>query len=146
MKRTLIVLMMLAALAIAAVPSAGAQRLAVTANTANVRSGPGLNHDQLWQVEKYHPLLVLATNDEWYRIKDFEGDEGWVHKSLMGKLDTVIVKSNQCNIRKGPGTQFDIVFTVDKGIPFKVLQRKGNWIELEHADGDRGWILNTLIW
>jgi SH3-like domain-containing protein len=146
MKRALITLIMMVACAIAAAPSDGAERFAVAADTANVRSGPGLKNDQLWQIEKYHPLLVLEKKEEWVRIKDFEGDEGWVHRSLVEKIDTVIVKVNQCNIRKGPGTQFDILFSVDKGIPFKVLQRKDKWIEVQHADGDRGWILNTLVW
>ncbi len=146
MKHYLLVLITAFACALSAGPAAGAERIAVTAETANIRSGPGAKHDQLWQVEKFHPLLVQEKKEDWYRVKDFEGDEGWIHNSLVGKIDTVIVKSNQCNIRKGPGTQFDILFPVDKGIPFKVIQRKDKWIEIQHADGDRGWILNTLVW
>lgn len=128
-----------------------AERMAVAADTANIRSGPGPKFDQLWQVEKYHPLLVLEKKvvekkEEWCRVKDFEGDEGWVHASLLAKIDTVVVKGDQVKIRKGPGTQFDMAFQVDKGIPFKVLQRKNKWIEVQHADGDKGWILETLVW
>ncbi len=146
MKPFLLILFTVIACAVAAGTAAGAERVAVTVDTANIRSGPGANHASLWQVEKHHPFLVLEKKEEWYRVRDFEGDEGWVHRSLVGKADTVVVKSNQCNIRQGPGTQFDIFFTVDKGIPFKALRRKGQWIEIEHADGDRGWILNTLVW
>ncbi|MGD8882880.1 MAG: SH3 domain-containing protein, partial [Desulfobacterales bacterium] len=36
--------------------------------------------------------------------------------------------------------------TVEKGIPFKVLKRENNWIHIEHADGDKGWIHKSLVW
>lgn len=123
-----------------------AERMAVKTNIANIRSGPGTDHDQLWQVEKYHPFLVLDKKGEWYNVQDFEGDRGWIHRSLLDKSETVIVKVDRCNVRTGPGTQFDVAFMVTKGIPFKVLQKKGRWYELQHADGDRGWIFNALLW
>jgi SH3-like domain-containing protein len=31
-------------------------------------------------------------------------------------------------------------------VPFKVLDRKGEWLHVEHADGDRGWIHSSLVW
>lgn len=123
-----------------------AQRMSVAADIANIRSGPGLHYELLWQVEKYHPLSVLATNGKWCRFKDFEGDEGWIYASLLDKTPSVIVKAPRCNVRTGPGTGYDIAFTVDKGVPFKVLQTKGQWTQVQHADGDKGWIFNSLIW
>jgi SH3-like domain-containing protein len=126
--------------------SIGAERLAVAVDTANIRSGPGANYEQLWQVEKYHPLLILQKKGDWYEFKDFEGDRGWIQRDLVDTTETVIVKVNQCHVRSGPGTQFDVVFTVDKGVPFKVLQKKDRWYEVQHADGDHGWIFNALVW
>jgi len=38
------------------------------------------------------------------------------------------------------------LFTVERGVPFKVLKRNGNWIRIEHADGEIGWIYNSLVW
>ena len=126
--------------------SALAERLAVSAPVANIRSGPGTRHNVLWKVEKYFPLLVINRSGEWYQFKDFEGDRGWVHKSLVGKIPAVITKNDTCNIRSGPGTGYKILFTVEKGIPFKVLKRQDSWIHIEHSDGDRGWIHKTLVW
>ena len=36
--------------------------------------------------------------------------------------------------------------SVQDGIPFKVISRKGQWVHIEHADGDRGWIHKSLVW
>ncbi len=126
--------------------AAGAQRVAVTATTANIRSGPGTNYPIIWKVEKYHPLQVIETSGNWYKFRDFENDEGWIHKSLTGRLDTVITNRDECNIRSGPGTEHEILFKAEKGIPFRVLERQGKWLHIEHADGDRGWIHEALTW
>jgi len=123
-----------------------AERLAISANVANVRSGPGTQYDIIWKVEKYHPLFIVNKSNEWYQFEDFEGDQGWVHKSLVGKIKTIITKSDISNIRSGPGTQFNVLFTVEKGIPFKVLGSQGQWINIQHADGDQGWIHISLVW
>lgn len=126
--------------------TASAERLAVSAPVANIRSGPGTSHNVLWKVEKYFPLRVIEKSGDWYHFEDFEGDKGWVHQSLVSKISAVVTKNDACNIRSGPGTGNKIIFTVEKGIPFKVLKREGSWIHIEHADGDKGWIHKSLIW
>jgi len=126
--------------------AASAERLAVSAPVANIRSGPGTSHTLLWKVEKYFPIRVIEKSGEWYHFEDFEGDKGWVHESLVSKISTVVTKNDACNIRSGPGTNHQIIFTVEKGIPFKVLERQGSWIHIEHADGDKGWIHKSLVW
>ena len=126
--------------------AAAQDRRCVTARIANIRSGPGTNHDVLWQVEKYHPIIILETRGNWYRFQDFEGDKAWLHNSLVGKVDSVVTVEDKCNVRSGPGTDNSIVFKVERGVPFKVLNRSGNWLKVEHADGDRGWIYKTLVW
>jgi len=119
--------------------TAMAERLTIVAPVANIRSGPATNSDILWKVEKYYPIFVIKKSGSWYQFRDFEKDTGWVHKSLVGKLKAVITNSK-------PSTKEKILFTVEKGIPFKVLKSKGHWLNIEHADGDRGWIHDSLVW
>ena len=140
------VFLLLTCFIITAGDAVAAERMAAKGDIANIRSGPGTKHELLWQIEKYHPVLVVEKRGVWYRFKDFEGDEGWIHASLLDKTSTVIVRVRRCNVRSGPSTDTEIAFTVDRGIPFKVLQKKGRWFEVEHADGDKGWIFETLVW
>jgi len=123
-----------------------AQRMTVVADVANIRSGPGISYDILWKVGKYHPLMVLKESGVWCYFRDFEGDEGWIHRSLLGNTAAIITINEKCNIRSGPGGGFNILFTVEKGIPFKVMKRQGQWIHIRHADGDQGWIHKSLVW
>ena len=123
-----------------------AERMAVFKSTANVRSGPGTDHAVIWKVEKYHPINITTVSGNWYQFKDFENDIGWIHKSLVKKISTVITKKDKCNVREGPGEKHDVIFIVDRGIPFKVEKRQGKWIRIQHADGDAGWIHQSLVW
>ena len=126
--------------------AASAERLAVSVSIANIRSGPGRAYGILWAAEKYYPLDVFQKSGQWYHFRDFEGDEGWINKTLLGKFPSIITKTENCNIRSGPDTSFEILFEDEKGIPFQVLERKGSWIQIQHADGDQGWIHESLVW
>lgn len=133
-------------LVLAGVDVVRAERLSVKVDIANIRSGPNTSDAVIWQVEKYHPLKVVRKQGSWYLFEDFEGDRGWIHNALLADISAVIVKNDKCNIRSGPGTDNDIRFTVDKGVPFKVLEEKGDWLHVVHADGDQGWIHRSLVW
>lgn len=123
-----------------------AERLAVAVPQANIRSGPGTTYEIIWKAEKYYPVFVFEKTGAWYHFRDFEGDEGWIHKSIVQNIPSIITAKPVCNVRSGPGTQHEILFTVEGGVPFKILKRQGNWIYVEHRDGDKGWIHNSLTW
>ncbi len=123
-----------------------AERVTVNVPTANIRSGAGTKYKILWKVEKYHPLQVIKKSGGWYYFKDFEGDKGWISGDVVRKFPSVIVIKNKCNVRSGPGTSSGILFTVERGVPFKKLKRKGDWIYVQHSDGDKGWIHKKLVW
>ena len=125
---------------------ASAERLAVGVDKANIRSGPGTNHDVLWSVGQYYPVNVLKKSGEWCKIRDFEGDDGWIYRSLLKKIPTVIVKMPLVNVRQGPGTDTKILFQAEKGVSFKRLGKKGGWFKIQHADGEVGWIHKSLVW
>ena len=128
-------------------PLWAAERMALAVNKANVRSGPGTEkYEVLWEIEKYHPIQVVQRQGDWIFFKDFEGDEGWIHKRLVDKTPTVITRKDMVNIRSGPGTDNAITFKAEKGVPLLVMERKGEWIRIQSAYGDKGWIHRKLVW
>ncbi|MGD9329747.1 MAG: SH3 domain-containing protein [Desulfobacterales bacterium] len=134
-------------LMVLAAGNAFAERMSVKAGKANIRSGPGTGkYEILWEVERYHPLEVINRQGEWVYFRDFEGDNGWIHGKLLGKESTVITRNDLVNIRSGPGTQHDVVFKAERGVPFRVLKRQGVWLNVQSADGDKGWIHKKLVW
>ncbi len=57
-----------------------------------------------------------------------------------GPLATV--KADILNVRAGPGTEYDIVGRLPRGVEVPVLARNeaGDWLIIVKPDGDQGWI------
>ncbi|MCD6292630.1 MAG: SH3 domain-containing protein [Deltaproteobacteria bacterium] len=123
-----------------------AQRMSVKVGLANIRSEPRKSAEIAWQVTKYHPFQVVKKKGNWYQCKDFEGDSGWIYKTLLSSTATVITIKENCNVRSGPGSKNRILFIVDREVPLKVLKRQGRWLQIMHEDGDKGWIHASLVW
>ncbi|MBW1645620.1 MAG: SH3 domain-containing protein [Deltaproteobacteria bacterium] len=146
MKLFFLAVLLLAAGGLVLVPAVRAERLAVKVRKANVRSGPGTDHEIIWQVGLYYPLQIVEKKGHWYNFTDFEGDAGWISEKLVGKIKTVITRKNKCNVRSGPGTENRVVFIADRGVAMKVLGSRGKWLQVRHPDGEQGWIHRSLVW
>jgi SH3-like domain-containing protein len=58
--------------------------VALKSDKVNVRFGPTLEHDIAFTFSKSGlPVEITASHDNWRRIRDWEGVEGWVQQSLL---------------------------------------------------------------
>jgi SH3-like domain-containing protein len=57
----------------------------------------------------------------------------------------VSVLKNGVNIRSGPDTNKEILWTVFKGFPLQVKERQGKWAQVVDFEGDKGWIFTDLL-
>ena len=146
MKRNIIILFSVAMFIFCGNATSFAQRVSVKVPEDNIRSGPGTKYEIIWKIEKYHPLRVIKKKGLWINFEDYEGDPGWIHNTLVNNTPSIITNKKNCNVRSGPGTKHDIIFGSEKGVPYKILKRKGNWIHVQHSDGDKGWIYKSLVW
>ncbi len=128
-----------------------AEMKSVKGDKVNLRKGPGTKYGIKWEYGNGLPLRVLGRQGEWVKVKDYENDTGWIHKSLLEYNPQVIVKVNKnlkkkINIRKGPGTNYPAVGKAYYGVVFKTLDKKNGWIKVEHESGLVGWIKDNLVW
>lgn len=112
----------------------------------NLRSGPGTSHEVTWILGRGYPLEVLARKGQWLRVRDFESDEGWVHRSLTGKTPHVVVKAKVANIRSAPDLRSRIVGKAGYGEVLRTLARRADWIRIRSDSGQVGWIARRLTW
>ncbi len=122
------------------------ERLSVGVREANVRSGPGDSNPVLWRVELYHPFEVTERKGGWCRVKDSDGEYGWISASLLVPEKTVITLKDGAQARLGPGPETRVLFRAEKGVAFKVLDRAGAWVKVRHRDGETGWMNESLLW
>jgi SH3-like domain-containing protein len=125
--------------------------VAIRGDNVNMRSGPGLNHSVIWKLDNGFPLEVINRQDEWLNVRDFEGSTGWVSSRVTNSVPHMIVKTRQgsnqpINIRSGPGLENRIVAKAHHGVVFKTLEKKNDWVKVEHSQGVVGWVAGRLLW
>ncbi len=137
-------------LAIASLSIAGfASASCVHVPEANLRKGPGTQHEQTWEVYKYMPLKQLGRTGDWYKVEDVDGDTHWIFRNLLtDKIKCAVVKANIANVRSGPGTSHGKtpLDQVEKYYAFKVIGVEGDWVQVIDEVDNTGWLHSKLLW
>lgn len=61
----------------------GSASVVVTSRLANVRSGPSQDQAVMFTAERGVHLLVVDEKGQWLRVRHEDGDQGWIHASLV---------------------------------------------------------------
>lgn len=117
------------------------------ASKVNLRAGPGNNYPtRLVYNRTGIPLKVTAEFDFWRKIKDIDGEEGWVHKTLLSNCTVVWVKADMISLISDPGSADSIVLKAEKGVEGEFLKDiKGKYAKVR-IGGQKGWVLIDDIW
>lgn len=58
----------------------------------NVRHGPGQKYQVAWIfTQSGLPVEIIQEFDTWRKVRDSDGDEGWIHQSLLSGRRTGII-------------------------------------------------------
>ena len=58
----------------------------------------------------------------------------------------VSLKSDDVNVRRGPGQEYEIAFTfVKAGLPVEITQEFDNWRKIRDSEGAEGWVFGSLL-
>lgn len=109
---------------------------------AYVRVGPGTRFPIDWVfTRKDMPVEILAENDVWRQIRDWEGTVGWVLSSQLTGRRMVIVKGEVGTLRSDPSPTADPVAHIEPGVIGRLMECPvpGDWCRIEVND-IRGWI------
>lgn len=117
----------------------------LAADKVNLRAGPGKRYPIVWVfVRKNLPVLVTAEYEFWRRVRDSDGAEGWVHKSLIrGKRHAVVVGEVR-TLLIAPADEAAAVARAEPGVLARLLACKGQWCKLA-AGGHAGWLKRDQI-
>lgn len=137
-----------AALCVGTWAAANAQELvSVRQPTVNLRAGPGTDTEVLWKLSQGYPLQVLDKKGDWLQVQDFEGDKGWVARSITANAPHHIVKVKVANLRAGPGTQHRVLGKASYGDVLRTVRRQGDWVVVKlPKSGGQAWVASALVW
>ena len=121
----------------------------------NVRSGPARDHDVTWIYTRAGlPVEITAESENWRRIRDWEGSEGWVYHSMLSGRRTGVVKAKEPKglvplFAKGDAAT-DVVAQLQSGVLGWVKKCAGSWCRFtgQGATGQSfdGYIAQERLW
>ena len=66
--------------------------VSLKSDKVNVRKGPATDQSIVWVFSRAGlPVEVIAESDNWRRVRDSEGADGWVFHSLLSARRTVLI-------------------------------------------------------
>jgi SH3-like domain-containing protein len=115
-------------------------------NEVNMRTGPGTRYPIDWVLtRKGLPVEIIAEYDIWRRIRDPEGDEGWVHKSALSGRRSAIVTEQIGNLHESEEATSPIFAKLEIGAQGLVVSCNVASCRLKFDDAD-GYLLKTNLW
>jgi len=124
--------------------------VSLKSDRVNVRSGPDKDQDVRWVYTRAGmPVEITAEFENWRRIRDWEGAEGWVYHSLLsGKRSAVVVptlKTDLVPLYEQPNTHSPEIARLQSGVLGMLKSCNGSWCEFAGRNFD-GWIQQDRLW
>ncbi|HVY00571.1 MAG TPA: SH3 domain-containing protein [Pseudorhodoplanes sp.] len=124
--------------------------VSLKSDRVNVRGGPTKDHEVTWVYTRAGlPVEITAEFENWRRIRDWEGAEGWVYHSLLsGRRTAVVVSKNKSElvpVMAKPDAGSDVTASLEPGVVGSVKSCSGTWC---HFIGEKfdGWIRQERLW
>lgn len=122
----------------------------------NVRVGPGTRYEIAWNfLVPGQPVEIIQEFDTWRKIRDVEGDEGWVHQSLLAGarvgFATPILANGEVAMHANPSQEAAVRARLAGGVKVSISACNGDWCQITAGQpGDRGtysgWVRQEEIW
>ena len=115
-----------------------------------VRGGPNRDHEiEFVFTRSGLPVEITAESDNWRRIRDWEGAEGWVYHSLLSGRRTALVSAKQPDdlvpLYDKADAQSALVARLQPGVLATVKHCSGTWCRVTGVGFD-GWIVQDRLW
>lgn len=124
--------------------------VSLKSSRVNVRRGPGQDYDVAWIfVRPGLPVEIVQEFDNWRKVRDSEGEEGWVFHSLLSGRRTGIVapweKEGRFAARASADVNARAVAYLEPRVVTDIDTCDGAWC---HVRGDAydGWIEKDRLW
>ncbi|MCA0434827.1 MAG: SH3 domain-containing protein [Proteobacteria bacterium] len=116
----------------------------------NVRRGPSSDHEVAFVFQrKGMPVEITGEFENWRKIRDSDGAEGWILQSMLsGKRNAFVAswsKDQQVvlHAQKDPGSASTAI--LQAGVVAAIDGCDGQWCAIE-ADGHGGFAEQSLLW
>ncbi len=120
--------------------------VSLRSDEVNLRTGPGVRYPVEWILQRRHmPVEILAEFENWRKIRDWQGTEGWVHESMLSGRRYAVVTGGVRSLRRQPDEGAAAVARLEPGVVAEVLECRDQWCRLD-SEGFKGWLMRAEFW
>ncbi|MGH6735619.1 MAG: SH3 domain-containing protein [Methyloceanibacter sp.] len=125
--------------------------VSLKSDKVNVRRGPSTDQSIVWVFSRAGlPVEVIAESENWRRVRDSEGADGWVFHSLLSGRRTVLVSpwskgEGSVTLHSSRSTGARPVAQLQSGVLGDVMSCDGEWCELS-VEGYSGYAEQDKLW
>ena len=124
--------------------------VSLKADKVNMHVGPAKDHEVKWRYQRAGlPVEITEEYENWRRIRDSDGIEGWVYHSLLSGRRTGVVtlraKDELFPLRAKPDAESNVVAQLQSGVLGTVKRCTGGWCRLL-GEGFDGWLPQEKLW
>jgi SH3-like domain-containing protein len=112
----------------------------------NMRTGPGMRYPIRLVIRKEGlPVEVIREFDIWRQVRDVQGDEGWVHQSMLSGRRAVVLKKQVQSLLEKPEAEARPVARLEPGVVASLKTCDEGWCQISVAQFE-GWISRQALW
>ena len=112
----------------------------------NVRFGPGKQYPINWVFTRRGiPVEIIAEFDNWRKIRDYEGVEGWINAGLLNSQRTIMVQGNVRELKRTANAKARVLLRAEPGVIGELYECRESWCRVE-IGGRRGWLQRSEFW
>jgi SH3-like domain-containing protein len=124
--------------------------VSLKSDRVNVRIGPTKDNDVAWIYTRAGlPVEITAEYENWRRVRDSEGAEGWVYHSLLSGRRTAVVtmkhKDELATLYDNADLASAIAARLQAGVLAQVKHCGSGWCHIS-GNGFDGWIEQQRLW
>jgi SH3-like domain-containing protein len=124
--------------------------VSLRSDKVHVRIGPSQKHEIRWTLAKAGlPVEIIAEFENWRRIRDSDGADGWVHQAMLSGRRTALIRGSAdartIPVYERAQAQGRLVAEVQPGVIASVRNCDQGWCRISGERFD-GFILQTLLW
>jgi SH3-like domain-containing protein len=126
--------------------------VSLKADRVNVRGGPTKDHQvNFIYTRSGLPVEITAEYDNWRRIRDWEGAEGWVYHTLLSGRRTAMVTAppkageTLLALHETADEHAPVTARLQPGVLASVKNCNGSWCHLSGRGFD-GWLRQDRLW
>ena len=119
--------------------------LSLKKDKVNVRYGPSFESPIKFIYKKINlPIKQIDKKENWRRIIDLKNNSGWIHRSQLKSLNSIIPLEDKILFKK-PSKFSKPLAKIKKGRILILLKCKKEWCKIKTGEYS-GWIKTENIW